>query len=244
MTAHHSPLHQFAVHPIEAFHIKGIDISYTNASAWMTIVFLAITLFFTFGMRRRALVPNRWQSLVEISYGFIATMMKDTVGVQGRKYFPFVFSLFLFILTCNLMGMLPYSFTVTSHVIVTFALAVTVFIGVTIIGFVQHGLGYLKMFLPSGAPLALAPLMIVIEMISYLSRPVSLAIRLVANMMAGHIMLKVLGGFVISMGIFGLLPLAFLIALTGFEIFVAFIQAYIFTILTCVYLNDAIHMNH
>lgn len=244
MTEKHSPLHQFEVHPIEKFALGDVDISFTNASAWMMVVVLNLVLFFTLGMRGRALVPNRWQSLVEMSYGFIANMMKDTVGVQGRKYFPFVFSLFLFILTCNLMGMLPYSFTVTSHIIVTFALAATVFIGVTAVGFIRHGLGYLKMFLPSGAPLALAPLMIVIELISYLSRPVSLSVRLVANMMAGHIMLKVLGGFVISMGVFGILPFIFLIALTGFEIFVAFIQAYIFTILTCVYLNDAVHMHH
>jgi F-type H+-transporting ATPase subunit a len=172
-------------------------------------------------------------------------MISDTAGSKAKPYFPFVFSLFMFVLFCNMLGMLPYSFTVTSHIIVTFALAAVIFIGVTIIGFVNHGTGYLKLFIPSGVPLFLLPLIVIIEIISYLSRPVSLSVRLFANMMAGHTMLKVFGGFVISLGILGgLLPLSFTVALTGLEILIAFLQAYVFAILTCIYLNDALNLKH
>jgi F-type H+-transporting ATPase subunit a len=172
-------------------------------------------------------------------------MISDTAGSKAKPYFPFVFSLFMFVLFCNMLGMLPYSFTVTSHIIVTFALAAVIFVGVTIIGFVNHGIGYLKLFIPSGVPLFLLPLIVIIEIISYLSRPVSLSVRLFANMMAGHTMLKVFGGFVISLGILGgLLPLSFTVALTGLEILIAFLQAYVFAILTCIYLNDALNLKH
>jgi len=172
-------------------------------------------------------------------------MISDTAGSKAKPYFPFVFSLFMFVLFCNMLGMLPYSFTVTSHIIVTFALAAIIFMGVTIIGFVNHGIGYLKLFIPSGVPLFLLPLIVIIEIISYLSRPVSLSVRLFANMMAGHTMLKVFGGFVISLGIIGgWLPLSFTVALTGLEILIAFLQAYVFAILTCIYLNDALNLNH
>ena len=172
-------------------------------------------------------------------------MISDTAGSKAKPYFPFVFSLFMFVLFCNMLGMLPYSFTVTSHIIVTFALAAIIFIGVTIIGFVNHGVGYLKLFIPSGVPVVLLPLIVIIEIISYLARPVSLSVRLFANMMAGHTMLKVFGGFVISLGIIGgWLPLSFTVALTGLEILIAFLQAYVFAILTCIYLNDALNLNH
>jgi F-type H+-transporting ATPase subunit a len=172
-------------------------------------------------------------------------MISDTAGLKAKPYFPFVFSLFMFVLFCNMLGMLPYSFTVTSHIIVTFALAAIIFLGVTIIGFVNHGIGYLKLFIPSGVPLFLLPLIVIIEIISYLSRPVSLSVRLFANMMAGHTMLKVFGGFVISLGVLGgLLPLSFTVALTGLEILIAFLQAYVFAILTCIYLNDALNLKH
>ena len=165
-------------------------------------------------------------------------MISDTAGSKAKPYFPFVFSLFMFVLFCNMLGMLPYSFTVTSHIIVTFALAAVIFVGVTIIGFVNHGVGYLKLFIPSGVPVFLLPLIVIIEIISYLSRPVSLSVRLFANMMAGHTMLKVFGGFVISLGIIGgWLPLSFTVALTGLEILIAFLQAYVFAILTCIYLT-------
>ena len=175
----------------------------------------------------------------------MSKMISDTAGSKAKPYFPFIFSLFMFVLFCNMLGMLPYSFTVTSHIIVTFALAAVIFVGVTIIGFVNHGAGYLKLFIPSGVPLFLLPLIVVIEIISYLSRPVSLSVRLFANMMAGHTMLKVFGGFVISLGILGgLLPLSFTVALTGLEILIAFLQAYVFAILTCIYLNDALNLKH
>ena len=176
---------------------------------------------------------------------FVAKMINDTAGSGAKSFFPFIFTLFMFVLFCNMIGMLPYSFTVTSHIIVTFMLAATVFIGVTIIGFIKHGIKYLELFVPKGVPIILLPLIIVIELISYLSRPVSLSVRLFANMMAGHTMLKVFGGFVISLGLLGgWLPLSFSVALIGLEILVAFLQAYVFAILTCIYLNDALNLHH
>ena len=172
-------------------------------------------------------------------------MIGDTAGSKARPYFAFIFSLFMFVLFCNMFGMIPYTFTVTSHIIVTFMLASFIFIGVTVIGFIKHGFGYLKLFVPSGVPIVLLPLIVVIEIISYLSRPISLSVRLFANMMAGHTMMKVFGGFVISLGIVGgWLPLSFSVALTGLEILVAFLQAYVFAILTCIYLNDALNLHH
>jgi F-type H+-transporting ATPase subunit a len=172
-------------------------------------------------------------------------MISDTAGSKAKPYFAFIFSLFMFVLFCNMFGMIPYSFTVTSHIIVTFVLATFIFISVTTIGFIKHGFGYLKLFVPRGVPLVLLPLIVVIEIISYLSRPISLSVRLFANMMAGHTMMKVFGGFVISLGIIGgWLPLSFSVALTGLEILVAFLQAYVFAILTCIYLNDALNLHH
>jgi len=180
----------------------------------------------------------------ELSYTLFK-MIADTAGSKARPYFAFIFSLFMFVLFCNMFGMIPYTFTVTSHIIVTFVLASFIFIGVTIIGFIKHGFGYLKLFVPSGVPVVLLPLIVVIEIISYLSRPISLSVRLFANMMAGHTMMKVFGGFVISLGIVGgWLPLSFSVALTGLEILVAFLQAYVFAILTCIYLNDALNLHH
>lgn len=223
--------------------IAGHDVSFTNASLWMVIVVMSITLFLNLGMRRAALVPGRWQSMVEILYEFVANMLNDTAGHEGRKYFPFIFTLFVFILCANLMGLIPYSFTVTSHIIVTFALAAVVFLGVTAIGFMKHGLHFLKFFVPSGVPAIMLPLLVVIEVISYLTRPMSLSVRLFANMMAGHTMLKVFGGFVVALGAFGILPLAFLVAITALELVVALLQAYVFAVLTCIYLNDALHMH-
>ena len=185
------------------------------------------------------------QFITESSYTFVAKMINDTAGSSARAFFPFVFTLFMFVLFCNMVGMLPYSFTVTSHIIVTFVLAAVVFMGVTVIGFVKHGIKYLELFVPKGVPIVLLPLIVIIEIISYLSRPVSLSVRLFANMMAGHTMLKVFGGFVISLGLLGgWLPLGFSVALTGLEILVAFLQAYVFAILTCIYLNDALNLHH
>ncbi|MDF3073830.1 MAG: atpB [Alphaproteobacteria bacterium] len=241
-----SPLHQFEIEPIISLpKIGNIDISYTNSALWMTIAVVVVTVFMVGGTAKRALVPGRWQSMAELSYEFIANMLSENVGSAGRKYFPFVFSLFMFILAGNLLGLVPYSFTFTSHIIVTFGLALTVFIGVTILGFVKHGLHFFSFFVPKGVPWVLMPLMVPIEVLSYLTRPVSLSIRLFANMMAGHTMLKVFAAFVISLGLIGgWAPLAVNVVLTGFEILVCFLQAYVFTVLTCIYLNDSLHLHH
>ena len=241
-----NPMHQFNVYRIgPEIRFGNVDISFTNASLFMMISALAIISVFFVGTRRKAIIPTKIQLLTELSYTLVSKMISDTAGSKAKPYFPFVFSLFMFVLFCNMLGMLPYSFTVTSHIIVTFALAAIIFVGVTIIGFVNHGAGYLKLFIPSGVPLFLLPLIVIIEIISYLSRPVSLSVRLFANMMAGHTMLKVFGGFVISLGIIGgWLPLSFTVALTGLEILIAFLQAYVFAILTCIYLNDALNLNH
>ena len=241
-----NPMHQFNVYRIgPEISLGNVDISFTNASLFMIISALTIISVFFVGTRRKAIIPTKIQLLTELSYTLVSKMISDTAGSKAKPYFPFIFSLFMFVLFCNMLGMLPYSFTVTSHIIVTFALAAIIFLGVTIIGFVNHGIGYLKLFIPSGVPLFLLPLIVIIEIISYLSRPVSLSVRLFANMMAGHTMLKVFGGFVISLGILGgLLPLSFTVALTGLEILIAFLQAYVFAILTCIYLNDALNLKH
>jgi len=239
------PMHQFEIKRLLPLEVFGIDASFTNASAFMILAALVISAFLLLSTSGRSLVPGRLQSLAEIAYEFVANMVRDNVGTAGMKYFPFVFTLFIFILVCNMFGMIPYFFTVTSHIIVTFALAAVVFIGVTIIGFARHGFGFLKFFVPSGVPVALLPLLVVIEVISYLTRPISLSVRLFANMMAGHTMLKVFGAFVVGLGaIGGWAPLGFMVAFTSLEILVAFLQAYVFAILTCIYLNDAIHMHH
>ena len=241
-----NPMHQFNVYRIgPEISLGNVDISFTNASLFMMISALTIISVLFAGTKRKAIVPTKIQLLTELSYTLVSKMISDTAGSKAKPYFPFVFSLFMFVLFCNMLGMLPYSFTVTSHIIVTFALAAVIFLGVTIIGFVNHGVGYLKLFIPKGVPLFLLPLIVIIEIISYLSRPVSLSVRLFANMMAGHTMLKVFGGFVISLGIIGgWLPLSFAVALTGLEILIAFLQAYVFAILTCIYLNDALNLNH
>ena len=242
---HHSPLTQFEVRPlIELPPLMGYDVSFTNASLFMCLSLVSIVIFLALGMRGRALVPGRWQSMVELSYQFIGNMISDNIGSEGKRYFPIIFTLFLFVLFCNLLGMLPYSFTVTSHIVVTFALAMCVFVGVTLLALVRHGSKFLLCFVPEGTPWWMAPLMYCIELFAYLARPVSLSIRLAANMMAGHTMLKVIAGFVVMLGALGgIAPFALLIVLSGFEIFVAVLQAYIFTILTCVYLNDALHLH-
>mgnify|MGYP001197581852 FL=1 len=240
----HSPLAQFEIKTLIPLQLGDFDVSYTNSALFMSLTLILVTLFLILGVRRRALVPGRWQSMAEMSYEFVSNLLRDTVGNEGRKYFPFVFSLFMFILFGNMLGMIPYSFTFTSHVIVTFAMALTVFIGVTILGFVKHGIHFFSFFVPPGVSIILWPLMIPIEIISYLSRPISLAVRLFANLTAGHTMLKVFAGFVVSLGVVGgFLPFAFVVALTGLELLIAFLQAYVFTILTCFYINDAIHLH-
>lgn len=228
--------------PIELF---GYDVSFTNASLFMVLALAIIPLFYLVAMNRRALVPGRLQSTAELSYEFIANMVRDIVGEGGMKYFPWIFTIFMFILVLNLLGLLPYSFTVTSHIIVTFALAAMVWLIITAIGFINHGIGFLKLFVPDGVPWWLMPIIVVIEVISYLIRPISHSVRLFANMMAGHAMLKVFAGFVIGLGLLGgWAPLVFLVGFTGLELVVAFLQAFIFTVLTCIYLNDAVNMHH
>ncbi len=238
------PMHQFEINRLINIDLFGLDASFTNSSLFMVIAVAVVACFTLLSVRSGKLVPSRWQSVAELSYEFVANMIRDNVGSDGQKYFPFVFTLFMFVLACNMLGMLPYSFTVTSHIIITFALALIVFLGVTVIGFAKHGVGFLKFFVPSGIPIVLVPLLVVIEVISYLTRPISLSVRLFANMMAGHTMLKVFASFVVGMGVFGIAPLAFMVAFTGLEILVAFLQAYVFAILTCIYLNDALHMHH
>lgn len=244
-----SPLSQFEVKtiiPIEAF---GYDISFTNSSLAMLMTVLLVVLFMYIGSRNLSVIPSRGQTVLESTYEFIAGMIGDNIGQEGMKYFSFIFSLFLFILIGNLLGMFPYSFTWTSHIIVTFAIAFFIFIGVTMIAIYKHGLlKFMLFFAPSGVPKPMLILLVPIEIISYLSRPISLSVRLFANMMAGHTLLKVIGGFVFVLGantfiIGGVLPLAFLVALTGLEIVIAFLQAYVFAILTCLYINDAIHLH-
>ena len=241
-----NPMHQFEVFRIgPEITLGSIDISFTNAGLFMALSVATILFVLFLGTKSRSLIPSKLQLISELSYMFIAKMISDTAGKKAKPFFPFIFTLFMFVLFCNMIGMLPYAFTVTSHIIVTFALAIIIFIAVTIIGFIKHGLKYLKLFVPSGVPTILLPLIVVIEIISYLSRPVSLSVRLFANMMAGHTMLKVFGGFVISLGFLGgWLPLSFSVALTGLEILVAFLQAYVFAILTCIYLNDALNLHH
>jgi len=232
--------------PLEIF---GYDISFTNASLAMLVTVLLIILVLSLGLKNSSIIPSKGQSLVELSYEFIADMIGDNIGKEGMKYLSFIFSLFMFILLGNLLGMLPYSFTWTSHIIVTFAISFFIFILVTFIAIAKHGLlKFLGFFAPSGVPKAMLILLVPIEVISYLSRPVSLSVRLFANMMAGHTLLKVIGGFVFVLGansfiVGGALPVAFLVALTGLEIVIAFLQAYVFAILTCLYINDAIHLH-
>ena len=241
-----NPMQQFTVKRIgPEINIAGVDLSFTNASLFMVISATVIILFLFLGSKEKKIIPNKLQLIAEMSYTFVAKMISDTAGSKARPYFPFIFSLFMFVLFCNMVGMLPYSFTVTSHIIVTLIMALFIFIAVTIIGFIKHGFKYLSIFVPSGVPTVLLPLITIIEIISYLSRPVSLSVRLFANMMAGHTMLKVFGGFVVSLGILGgWLPLSFSVALTGLEILVAFLQAYVFAILSCIYLNDALNLHH
>jgi F-type H+-transporting ATPase subunit a len=233
------PIHQFQIHNI----IDLGPFSLTNSGLWSIIAVACATLLFLLAPRH--LIPSRLQSVAESIYEFIENMTKEVLHENAPTYFPFVLTLFTFILFCNVLGLIPYSFTVTSHIIVTLALALVVFIGATIIGFIRNGFGYLKLFMPSGVPVILLPLVVVIEIVSYFIRPMSLSIRLFANMMAGHMMLKVMAGFVVMLGVTaGWLPLVAMIGLYGLELLVAALQAYVFALLTCMYLSDAMHVDH
>lgn len=239
----HNPLDQFIIQTWVPIKIGGLDASFTNSSAFMLLTVICATALMVLAVKPRAGVPGRWQLLAELSYQFIARMVSDNIGKEGRTYFPLIFSIFMFVLFGNLIGMIPYSFTFTSHIAVTLTMAVVIFLMVTVIAFMKHGLKFFSFFLPEGVPIILSPLMIVIEVISYFTRPFSLSVRLFANMMAGHTLLKVIGGFVVPLGIFGIVPIAGLVAVMGLEFLIAFLQAYIFTILTCIYINDAIHLH-
>ncbi len=239
----HSPLEQFQINRLIPMEVGGVDVSFTNSALWMVLVIAGATLFLTLGMQRRAMVPGRLQSMAEMTYELVAGVVRDNVGSAGRPYFPFIFTIFIFVLFSNLFGLIPYSFTVTSHIIVTFALAAMVWIGVTVIGIAKHGLHFFSLFLPKGIPIALAPLLVVIELISYLVRPVTLSMRLFANMMAGHTLIKVIAGFVVALGLFGVVPLVVTSAIYGLELLVAVLQAYVFAILTSLYLNDALNLH-
>ncbi len=243
--AGHSPLEQFEVIPLLPLELMGYNVSFTNASLWMLIASTAIFLVFYLAGRKQQTVPGRLQTFAEGLIEWTSSTITSAAGKEGMKYFPHIFTLFMFLLFCNVFGMIPYSFTATSHIIVTFGLAIVVFFATTIIAISKHGLGkFLGFFLPEGTPWWMAPIMYFIELFSYLARPISLSVRLAANMIAGHTMLKVIAGFVVMLGLIGgWLPLALLVVLTGFEIGIAVLQAYIFTILTCVYLSDALHLH-
>jgi F-type H+-transporting ATPase subunit a len=243
----HGPLDQFEIKPLIEIFAGETDLSFTNSSLWMVIVTLAIILLLAIGMRRGSMVPGRLQSISELAYEFVANMVRDNAGAGGKPYFPFIFTLFMFILFANVQGLIPSTFTVTSHIIVTIALAAVVFIGVTVIGIIKHRLRFFTLFVPSGLPIVLVPLLVPIELISYLIRPLTLSVRLFANMMAGHTLLFVLSTFAVSLSGFFILPalapLAVTSAMYGLEMIVAFLQAYVFAVLTCLYLHDALHLH-
>jgi F-type H+-transporting ATPase subunit a len=247
----YDPIHQFRIEPIVPIVIGGHNLSFTNSSLFMVLTVVAAGAFLLIPTRSRAVVPGRWQSAAEMVYEFVEKTLRDSAGSEGMKFFPFVFSLFMFVLVANLWGMFPYFYTVTSQVIITAALAVAVILTVLVYGFRKNGLHFFKLFVPSGVPKAILPFVVAIEVLSFISRPISLSIRLFANMLAGHITLKVFAGFVVLLGSAGILgiigavlPLLATIALTALEFLVAALQAYVFAILTSLYLNDAIHPSH
>jgi F-type H+-transporting ATPase subunit a len=247
------PIHQFQI--VDLFpvvKIGNVEITFTNSAAFMLLAVVGLTVFLVGATAKRSLVPSRLQSAAEISYEFVASTIRSTTGSEGMIFFPFVFSIFMFVLTVNMLGLIPYAFTVTSHIIITAALAITVFLTVLIYGLWRHGLHFFNLFVPKGVPIYILPLIVAIEILSFLSRPISHSVRLFANMLAGHITLKVFAGFIIllggSLGAIGwvgsLLPFAMVVVLYALETLVAFLQAYVFAILTCIYLNDAFHPGH
>ena len=246
------PIHQFEINKIFTLgHIGGHEIAFTNSALFMAITVVGIAALLVGASSPRALVPGRMQSIAEMSYEFVANTIQSTAGKEGMKFFPLVFTLFMFILVANLIGLIPYTFTVTSHIIITALMALIVFLTVIVYGFYKNGLRFFRLFVPSGIPIYILPLIVFIEMLSFLSRPISHSVRLFANMLAGHITLKVFASFITllgGLGIFGIfgavLPLILVVALTALELLVAFLQAYVFAILTCIYLNDAIHPGH
>jgi F-type H+-transporting ATPase subunit a len=248
----HSPLHQFEISKIVELSAGSFNISFTNSSLWMMIAVISSIVLLSMAMSKKAVIPGRMQIMAEMLYEFVANMVRENIGSEGRKYFPFVFTVFMIVIMGNMLGMLPYSFTYTSHIAVTGILALAVFLMVTLFGIAKHGLSFFSLFCPSGVPLYLLPLIIPIEILSFLVRPVTLAVRLCANMIAGHMILKVFAGFCVGLlglgGVVGVVasvfPMLFNVLMIGFEFFIAFIQAYVFTILTCIYLKDSVELHH
>jgi F-type H+-transporting ATPase subunit a len=245
------PIHQFQIQKLIPIEVGGVDFSFTNSALFMVLTVAGASAFLILSSRGRGLVPGRWQSAAEVTYEFVAKTLRDSAGSEGMRFFPFVFSLFMFILVANLLGMFPYFFTVTAHLVITATMALAVILIVIVYGFKRHKLHFLRLFVPSGLPMALLPFVTFIEVLSFISRPISLSIRLFANVLAGHITLKVFAGFVATLGSLGfvgilgaILPLAATVALTALEFLVAGLQAYVFAILTCLYLNDALHPGH
>lgn len=251
VAAENSPLHQFVVTPIVPIHAGGVDLSFTNSSLWMVIGAVVSIMFLALAMRKPQMVPGRLQMLAEMTYSFIANMIKENTGTKGMQYFPLIFTVFMIVLMGNLLGLIPYSFTYTSQLIVTAGLAIAIFMIVIVLGLVRHGTHFFSLFLPPGVPMWLWPLVIPLELVSFLIRPITLSVRLFANMMAGHLMLKVFAGFsvaMISMGAMGwvgaMFPMLFNTILTGFELMIALIHAYVFSVLCCLYLKDSVELAH
>ncbi|MFP4098565.1 MAG: F0F1 ATP synthase subunit A [Alphaproteobacteria bacterium] len=245
------PVHQFVIKNIAEINIAGYDVSFTNSALWMVIAGVTSATLLTLGMRKKEMIPGRAQMAVELFYEFMSKTLNENTGKKGRHYFPFVFTIFTFVLFCNVLGLLPYSFTPTSQIIVTGALALMVFIAVIALGVYNHGLRFFSIFIPHGVPMWLMPFIIALELVSFFVRPITHSVRLFANMMAGHMMLKIIIGFSVTAAsagglwaVFGLFPAAFDVLMLMFELFVAGLQAYVFAILTCIYLKDSIDIHH
>lgn len=236
-----NPMEQFVIKPLVPLEVGGVDISFTNSALFMVLAVVVSTLLLGLCLRKRSIVPTAAQSIPETLYEFISGLLRENVGDEGLKYFPFIFTVFLFVAFGNLLGLFPYAFTWTSHLTAVGSLSLIALLFNVMIGIKKKKLGWLRTFLPRGIPLALAPLIVPIEMISFLSKPFSLTVRLVANMTVGHIMLKIIAGFVVALGVAGIVPVLFNSAIVCFEIFIALLQAFIYTVLSCIYLGDAIH---
>ena len=246
----HSPVEQFTIKTLMQLELFGYDVSFSNSALFMMLTVILSVAYLTYAMRNRDMVPGRMQASAEMLYEFVSEMVRSNVGSEGRPFFPFIFTLFIFLLFGNMLGLIPYSYTFTSQIVVTFVLAAFIFVGVTLVALIKHGMHFFSFFVPPGAPKVLIPFLIIIEVISYFVRPVSLSVRLFANMLAGHTMLKVFAGLAVMITGAGgvsvagsILPFLALIGLTGLEVLVAGLQAYVFTILTCMYLNDALHLH-
>ncbi len=240
-----NPMEQFEIHRMVPLEASGYDVSFTNSSLWMMIALIFIAGFLFIGTAKPQLVPGRWQAAVEYLYDFVRDMLQENVGKEGLRYAPLIFAIFIFVLACNLLGLIPFvgAFTPTSHIAVTLGLAIIVFVTVLVVGFARHGLHFFSLFVPKDTPLVLCLIVVPIEFLSFLSRPFTLAIRLFANMTAGHVLLKVFGTFVVALGVFGIVPLGVNVALTALELMIAVVQAYVFALLASIYLNDAVNLH-